>query len=134
MTELERHVRKHVSTNVFMVHNHIEVESVEPDHAVFRLKMCPESTNSYGMLHGGAAYTLADMATGIAAYTDGRSYVTQNGSLHFVAAQMKGIVRADARVRHRGRSVVVVSVDILGEERKLLATGEFAFFCIDNKR
>jgi len=134
MTELEQYIRKHISSNVFMVHNHMELESVEPDRAVFRLQMCSDSMNNHGTLHGGAAYTLADMATGVAACTDGRRYVTQNGALHFVAAQMEGVVRADAKVRHRGRSVVVVSVDILGEGDKLLATGEFAFFCIDRKR
>ena len=40
-------------------------------------------------------------------------------------------MRADAKVRHRGRTTCLVSVDILGEGGKLLATGEFTYFCID---
>ena len=127
--------------NLFATYNHIEAEFVEPDHAIFKLEIRPESKNPYGIvhgrpihplvLHGGAIYTMADNATGYAAHTDGRSYVTQGSSMHFLRNQSEGIVRADAKVRHRGRTTCLVNVDILGEGGKLLATGEFTYFCID---
>ena len=119
--------------NRFVVYNHIEMVLMEEDHAVFRLTIRPESKNSYGMVHGGAIYTMADNATGAAAHTDGRSYVTQTSSLHFLRNQPEGDILADARVRHRGRSTCLVTVDILGEDKTLLATGEFTFFCVDEK-
>ena len=74
---------------------------------------------------------MSDIATGYAAHTDGRSYVTQGSSMHFLRNQSEGVVRADAKVRHRGRTTCLVNVDILGEGGKLLATGEFTYFCID---
>ena len=117
--------------NAFAVYNHIESEFVEPDHAVFRLNIRPESKNPYGVVHGSAIYTMADNATGYAAHSDGRSYVTQTSSMHFLRNQTHGIVRADARVRHRGHATCLVDVDILGEGGKLLATGEFTYFCVD---
>ena len=128
---LEERTRARIRKNGFMIHNHIELESVEKDRAVFRLDIRPESCNPYGMVHGGAIYTLADNATGSAAHTDGRHYVTQNGSLHFLKNQGEGIIRAEARVRHRGRSTVLVDVDVVGTDGLLLASGEFSFFCID---
>ena len=88
--------------NLFATYNHIEAEFVEPDHAIFKLEIRPESKNPYGIVHGGAIYTMADNATGYAAHTDGRSYVTQGSSMHFLRNQSEGIVRADAKVRHRG--------------------------------
>ena len=120
--------------NTFAVYNHVEMVCVEPDHAVFRLNIRPESKNSYGMVHGGAIYAMADNATGFAAHTDGRSYVTQTSTLHFLRNQPEGEIQADARVRHRGRSTCLVGVDILGEDETLLATGEFTFFCVDASR
>lgn len=117
--------------NAFPVYNHIDLESVEPDHAVYRLEIRPESKNPYGVVHGSAIYTMADNATGYAAHTDGRCYVTQTSSMHFLRNQTRGIVRADAHVRHRGKSTCLVTVDILGENGRLLATGEFTFFCVD---
>lgn len=131
MNELEQMTQERLKKNGFMQYNHIEMERVEPDCAVFRLEIRPESKNIYGKVHGGAIYTLADNATGSAAHTDGRHYVTQNGSLHFLKNQGDGIIRAVARVRHRGRSTVLVDVEVLGTDDLLLAAGEFSFFCID---
>lgn len=131
MNELEQRTQDRLTLNAFMLHNHIELESVEPDRAVFRLTIRPESKNPYGMVHGGAIYTLADNATGAAAHTDGRYYVTQTSSLHFLRNQSEGTVRAKARVRHRGRATCLVEVDIIGTDEVLLATGEFTFFCVD---
>ena len=130
--ELEELMKKE-QANSFAVYNHMEIVLAERDHAVFRLTIRPESKNPYGMVHGGAIYTMADNATGAAAHTDGRSYVTQTSSLHFLRNQPEGDILADARVRHRGRSTCLVTVDILGEDKTLLATGEFTFFCVDEK-
>ena len=131
MNELEAKARSRAEKNAFMLHNYMELESVEPDRAVFALTIRPESCNPYGMVHGGAIYTLADNATGTAAHTDGRYYVTQTSALHFLRNQSEGTVRAIATVRHRGKSTVLTAVDIVGEGGRLLATGEFTFFCVD---
>ena len=130
MNDLEQMTMERLKKNGFMQYNHMEMERVEPDRAVFRLEIRPESKNVYGMVHGGAIYTLADNATGSAAHTDGRNYVTQSGTLHFLRNQREGIIRAQARVRHRGRSTVLVAVDVVGDDGTLLASGEFSFFCI----
>ena len=131
MTEIEERIQERQKKNDFMRHNFIEMESVERDRAVFRLTIRPESKNPYGMVHGGAIYTLADNATGTAAHTDGRYYVTQTSALHFLRNQSEGTVRATATVRHRGRSTVLTAVDITGDDGRLIATGEFTFFCVD---
>ena len=129
--QIRRNTESRMRKNAFMLHNYIELESVEKDRAVFKLDIRPESCNPYGMVHGGAIYTLADNATGTAAHSDGRYYVTQTSALHFLRNQSRGTVRATAWVRHRGKSTVLTSVDITGEDGKLLATGEFTFFCVD---
>lgn len=131
MIKLEEKTRERLAKNAFMLHNHIELESVEPDRAVFRLEIRSESKNPFGMVHGGAIYTLADNAAGSAAHTDGRFYVTQTSALHFLRNQSEGTVRATAWVRHRGKSTVLTAVDITGEDGRLLATGEFTFFRVD---
>lgn len=131
MNELERMTLARTESNAFMHYNHIEMVSVEPDRAVFRLTVRPESLNIYGQVHGGAIYTLADNATGAAACTDGRYYVTQTSAMHFLRNLAEGTVTATAAVRHRGRATCLTAVDITGEDGRLLATGEFTFFCVD---
>ena len=117
--------------NGFAKYNQIELEHIEPDKAVFKINIRQENKNPYGMLHGGAIYTMADQATGTAAHTDGRSYVTQTSAMHFLRNQAEGVVYATGTVRHRGRSTVLTAVAITGEDGKLIATGEFTFFCVD---
>ncbi len=106
------------------------MEQIGTDYAIFSLEICPESKNGFGTVHGGAIFTMADNATGFAAHTDGRQYVTQDGALHFLSNQTEGTIYAKAKVRHRGRSTCLVTVDITGKDEKLIATGEFSFFCV----
>ncbi len=118
--------------NCFSKYNHIVPESAEQDRAVFRLDVWENSLNPYGSVHGGALYTLADNACGYAAHTDGRNYVTMEGSLHFVSNCTSGTVLATATVLHRGGTTCVVNVDITKQNGEMLATGQFTFFCIKN--
>ena len=123
-----------LGANAFTDHNFIRLESAEADCAVYRLDIRPESRNPFGMVHGGALYTLADDAAGGAAHSDGRHYVTQHGDLHFLDNRAHGTVRATGRVRHRGRATVLVDVEITDGAGALLATGAFSYFCVDRKR
>lgn len=131
MNEREIQTEDLMRGNAFMFHNYIEMESAERDRAVFKLVIRPESKNPYGIVHGGAIYTMADNAAGAVAHSDGRYYVTQTSSLHFLRNQAEGVVRAEARIRHRGKSTCLVDVDITGEGNILLATGQFTYFCVD---
>lgn len=133
-TERARLEALRLKENAFTTHNFMELELAEPDRVVYRLDIRPESRNPYGMVHGGALYTLADDAAGAAAHSDGRHYVTQHGDLHFLDNRAHGVIRAEGRVRHRGRSTVLVNVDITDETGALLATGEFSYFRVNAKR
>ena len=127
MKTAERRLR----SNAFSHFNGFELESVELDRAVYRLEIRPESRNPYGMVHGGALYTLADDAAGATAHSDGQYYVTQSGDLHFLRNRGSGTIRATGRTRHRGRTTVLIDVDITDEDGSLLATGEFTYFRVD---
>ena len=136
MEEKERSRLKELKlrTNSFSDHNSMRIESAGPGHVVYALDIRPESLNPYGMVHGGALYTLADNAGGAAVHSDGRHYVTQTGNLHFLDNRAQGVIRAAGHVRHRGRSTALVQVDVTDEAGTLLATGEFTYFCVDRRR
>ena len=78
--QIRRNTENRMRKNAFMLHNYIELESVEKDRAVFKLDIRPESCNPYGMVHGGTIYTLADNATGTAARVWCRSVSAGNTS------------------------------------------------------
>lgn len=108
-----------------------EILDVEPGFSRMRLAVRPELLNPHGLVHGGALFSLADNAAGCAASTDGRTYVTQSGDIHFLRALSSGAVVAEAQTRHRGKSTVLVEVSLSGEDGKLLATASFTLFCVD---
>ena len=131
MESFEKIIRETMKNNAHMHYNHIEIVSVKQDHAVFQMEIHPNNMNPYGIVHGGALYTLADNTTAAAACSRGQPYVTQDGTLHFVSNQSEGIIKAEAWVRHRGNTTCLTVVDITGENDKLLATGEFNFFRVE---
>lgn len=127
-------MKARLKENAYTCHNFMDLEAAGPDEAVYRLEIRPESCNPYGIVHGGALYTLADDAAGTAAHGDGRNYVTLEGSLHFLDNRAHGVIRAAAQVRHRGGTTVLVDVSLTDGAGALLATGQFSYFCVDKKR
>lgn len=131
MDHLMQRVQNFLRDDHFVFRNYIKLESVELNRAVISLTIQAEVCNAYGMVHGGTLYSMADSAAGISVMSDGRYYVTQSGTLHFLRNQREGVIKAVATVRHRGKATSLVSVDIIGEHEKMLAMGEFEFFCVD---
>ena len=133
MTEEMRRALDVQNGNAFAVYNHIDLEHAEKDKVIIRLDINDNSKNPLGIVHGGAMYTMADCATGIAAHTDGRRYVTQTSTMHYLRNRKEGVIRAVGQVIHRGRTTCIVKAEITDEEGKLLAMGEFSFFCVDRE-
>lgn len=114
----------------FVTENGIELVLAEQDHVRLRGELTQKRKNRYGIAHGGFLYTAADSAAGLAAFTDGRSYVTEDSHIQFIRPLRSGVFYADSRVLHRGRSVVTVLVNLIDESETLLAHGTFNMFCI----
>lgn len=132
MATLEEIRESRIQLNRYMTHSFIDLSMIEPERAEVRLTLRQEVTNPFGMLHGGALYTMADCAAGAAAHSDGRNHVTQNSSLNFLSNIREGTAVAVGAVVHRGRRTCLVNVSITAEATgKLLATGCFTFFCTD---
>ena len=94
------------------------------------MEIGPNSLNPTGQLHGGAIYTLADCAGGALCRTDGRRYVTLDGTVHFIRSTNHGTITATASMVHRGRTTALVDIQITDQDGTLLARGDFTFFCL----
>jgi len=132
MQEQQENISK-MRENPFMTFNHIEIGTVEPDHAEVWLDIRPESTNIYGFVHGGALFTMADCCAGLTARSDGREYVTQNASVNFITNTPNGKITAYGKVASRGHRVCVVDVEIYTEKKELLFHSVFSMYCILRK-
>lgn len=130
--DLPKAIEELCEKNEFMNYNHIHLKEISQDHVVTELTVVKESLNPYGIVHGGAFYTMGDCAAGIAARSDGRRYVTLSSSFNFLRGGQPGdTLQAAGIVRHRGRTTCLVDVAIHDTQGRLLASGSYTFFCID---
>ena len=103
----------------------IEVDSVEPGHAVLSMQLRHEHMRNNAIAHGGVIATLIDsaMAIAIMALLDENEHtVTVDLTIHYLRPVPEGSAKASARVVRAGRRVVTVSAELFDAEGKLAAT------------
>ncbi len=83
--------------DLFAVHSNIELESVSPGHASARMTLQPHHWNGVQIAHGGAIFTLADLAFAAASNSHGTIAVAVNAHISYLKAATTGTLRAEAR-------------------------------------
>lgn len=103
----------------------IEVESVEPGHAVLSMKIRGELKRNGGIAHGGAIATLIDSAMAFAIVpmlAENERSITVDLTIHYLRPVSEGSARASARVVRAGKRVITVSAELFDSQDKLAAT------------
>jgi len=103
-----------------------------PEHAVVGMQVKEKHLNLAGIIHGGILASLLDISGSAAGaycpYPDRiRKVVTLTMTTTYTGQAGLGYIRAVARRRAGGRRIFNASVDILGEDDRLLAMGEGTF-------
>jgi acyl-CoA thioesterase len=96
----------------------------EPGRVLLRLPFSEKLMQSLGRVHGGAIFSLADHASGWAAYSTleaNERCATLEMKINYIAALHNEDCLADARVIHRGRTSIVIETDIKTPEGRLVA-------------
>ncbi len=111
----------------------IAIADLGRDKAVLKLPFQPPLARNLGVFHGGALASLIDTAGGVAAFSDHETVETLNGAtinmlVNYLSPAPAGQdVTATARVRKRGKSIVVTDVDVATSDGTLVATGTVTF-------
>jgi acyl-CoA thioesterase len=103
----------------------IEVGKLERGAATLHLPLREELKQNRGVVHGGATASLIDTASAFAILTllkPGETTTTIDLTIHYLRPLTEGQATAHAVVRRAGRRVLTVSVDVLDEAQKLVAT------------
>ena len=94
----------------------------------------PEDCNPIGKTHGGVYFSMADTACGSAAASYGYLAVTVSSQYNFLRSAVPGdTLTAQAREVKRGKTICVFDVRITDQQEKLLGTGSFTFYLLDQK-
>jgi acyl-CoA thioesterase len=103
----------------------LEVDSLEPGHAVLSMKMRDDLMRNGGIAHGGAVATLIDSAMAFAIVEllgENEHTVTVDLTIHYLRPVSEGSARASARVVRAGKRVITVSAELFDDNDKLAAT------------
>jgi len=104
----------------------IEVLEIEPGYARVAMQFEPEMENIFGMLHGGAVFSLLDEAFQLACNARGEVAVAQQVSIYFLAAARPGAkLIAEAREVNATRKTALYEVRVFEEaDNRQLATAQ----------
>lgn len=112
----------------FLKNTCLTVTRLEDGLAVTQMNATEEVLNIYGMVHGGAVFTLADTTAGVCALTNTPHVVTLGSSINFIRAATPGLLTATATRVHAGKTTGVYDVEIVNEKGKLVANATFTMF------
>lgn len=108
------------------------VEEMGEGYAISRMHTGEDCLNPGNSLHGGAMFTVADIAAGAAAGSFGQAAVTQESSFHYLrAGKDTREITGRARVVKRGKRAIIIRVSVYDQDEVLLCEGIFTFTVID---
>jgi len=107
------------------------LEEVRKDYSRMRIRYKPELNQPAGVLHGGAVMSLIDTAVVNAILSGVEQLPDQLLSIdihtHFLSMVREEDCIAEAEVRHRGRKIVFLNVEVRTASGKLVADGAVSY-------
>jgi acyl-CoA thioesterase len=98
---------------------------LQPGFARAALKVTDNTVNVHDMAHGGAIFTLADLACEAASNSYGATAIAVQTNIHFLAAGRCGdLLTATAKMTSRVESFGVIDFEITNQSGQLLSTGQ----------
>lgn len=115
MTDLERARAVFMKTPFAAGLTGCEIEEAGQGRAVCSLALGPQHMNALGQPMGGAIFTLADFAFGVASNFDRDVFVSTSADVHFISPAKGGALYAEAREIRSGRRTCLYSVEVSDE-------------------
>jgi len=103
----------------------LELGEMKPGEASIHLAVRDELRQNRGVVHGGAVASLIDTASAFAVVTrlePDERVTTTDLTIHYLRPVTAGRLTATARIVRAGRRLFVLSVEVMDDQQKLIAT------------
>jgi uncharacterized protein (TIGR00369 family) len=103
----------------------LELGEMKPGEASLHLEVRDELRQNQGVVHGGAVASLIDTASAFAVVTQlepDERVTTTDLTIHYLRPVTSGRLTATARTVRAGRRLFVLSVEVMDDQQKLIAT------------
>jgi acyl-CoA thioesterase len=105
----------------FGLYNGMEIVSLEKGRARARMEIKPHHKNGLGTVHGGAIFTLADLAFAAASNSGDDPVTSINATMAFVKAAKEGLLFAEAWEVTRGSKLVTYEARVTNSDGEIIA-------------
>ncbi|MCB2185790.1 MAG: hotdog fold thioesterase [Deltaproteobacteria bacterium] len=103
----------------------LEVLDIEPGRALVAMNYTENLTNIFGMLHGGAVFSLLDEAFQLACNAHGEVAVALQLSIHYLAPAEPGArLLAEVREINATRKTALYEAEVRQDDGKRIASGQ----------
>jgi len=119
-----RTIKEFFKNDRFAAHNGIELLEVSEGYAKARMRIEDKHLNGISVVHGGAIFTLADLAFAAASNSHGTVAVAINASIWYVKAAMEGTLFAEAKEVSLNPKLATYSIEITDEGGEIFAAFE----------
>ena len=102
----------------------MELLEIKKGWSIVRLPIEDKLTNAIGLVHGGAIFTAADSAVGMALVgMTGRdeNISTLEMKINYMKPVKEGAIIAEAKIIHRGSQTAIGDVEVRDEEHNLIS-------------
>ncbi len=119
---MQRIVKDYLEKNdKFAKYNNIKVIEVREGYAVTEMEINENHLNAAGTVHGGAIFSLADLALGAAANSFGVLNLSLNATISYIKTAKSGRLRAIAKKISESKKISVYKVDVKDNKDNLIA-------------
>jgi len=103
----------------------LEMGELKTGEATLHLTVRDELKQNQGVMHGGAVASLIDTASAFAVVTKlepDERVTTTDLTIHYLRPIVSGRLSATARIVRGGRRLFVLSIEVINDQQKLVAT------------
>ncbi|HNY79536.1 MAG: PaaI family thioesterase [Sedimentisphaerales bacterium] len=119
-----RAIKEFLKNDRFAEHCGIELVEVGEGRAKTRMKIEDRHLNGVNVVHGGAIFSLADLAFAAASNSHGTVAVAINASIWYVKAGLSGTLFANAREVSLNPKLATYSIEVTDDAGEIIAVFE----------
>ncbi len=114
-------IREFFKKDRFAAHNDITLLDIRPGYAKAELKISDKHLNGVDITHGGAIFTLADLAFAVASNSHGTVAVGVSATISYLKATNGGTLTAEAEEVALNPKLATYKVEVRDESDDLIA-------------
>jgi acyl-CoA thioesterase len=127
-------IKEHVEKEPYVKLFNIKLLELKPGYSVARMQVSQDHKNLHSATHGGAIFSLLDVAFGSAANSYGIITVALNVEVNYIRPSSPGdVLTATATEISRGKNVGTYNITIKNQKDKIIASSQAIGFIIGKK-